>query len=57
VWFELMVSSILSTTAEHDMRSLNPYMSATAYRTVMSLTIVAMLTSIRISQTDRALTR
>lgn len=57
VWFELMVSSILSTTAEHDIRSLNPYMSATAYRTVMSLTIVAMLTSIRISQTDRALTR
>jgi hypothetical protein len=57
VWFELMVASILSTTGEHDIRSLNPYMSATAYRTVMSLTIVAMLTSIRISQTDRALTR
>lgn len=57
VWFELLVSSILSTSAEHDIRSLNPYMSATAYKTVMSLTIVAMLTSIRISQTDRALTR
>lgn len=57
VWFELLVASILSTTAEHDIRSLNPYMSATAYKTVTSLTIVAMLTSIRISQTDRALTR
>lgn len=57
VWFELLVSSILSSTAEHDIRSLNPYLSSTAYKTVMSLTIVAMLTSIRISQTDRALTR
>jgi hypothetical protein len=57
VWFELLVSSILSTSAEHDIRSLNPYASATAYKTVMSLTVVAMLTSIRISQTDRALTR
>jgi hypothetical protein len=55
-WFELLVASILSTTAEHDIRSLNPYMSATAYKTVTSLTVVAMLTSIRISQTDRALT-
>ena len=55
-WFELLVASILSTTAEHDIRSLNPYMSATAYKTVTSLTVVAMLTSIRIAQTDRALT-
>jgi hypothetical protein len=57
VWFELLVASILSSTAEHDIRSLNPYLSATAYKTVMNLTVVAMLTSIRISQTDRALTR
>jgi hypothetical protein len=56
-WFELLVSSILSTTGEHDIRSLNPYMSGVAYKTVTSLTVVAMLTSIRISQTDRALTR
>ena len=54
-WFELLVASILSTTAEHDIRSLNPYMSSVAYRTVTSLTVVAMLTSIRISQTHRAL--
>jgi hypothetical protein len=56
-FFELLVASILSTTAEHDIRSLNPYMSSVAYKTVTSLTVVAMLTSIRISQTDRALTR
>jgi hypothetical protein len=56
-WFELLVASILSTTAEHDIRSLNPYLSVTAYKTVTSLTVVAMLTSIRISQTHRALTR
>lgn len=56
-WFELLVASILSTTAEHDIRSLNPHMSGVAYRTVTSLTVVAMLTSIRISQTHRALTR
>ena len=56
-WFELLVASILSTTSDHDIRSLNPYMSGVAYKTVTSLTIVAMLTSIRISQTDRALTR
>jgi hypothetical protein len=56
-WFELLVASILSTTSEHDIRSLNPYMSGVAYKTVTSLTVVAMLTSIRISQTDRALTR
>lgn len=56
-WFELLVASLLSTTAEHDIRSLNPYMSGVAYKTVTSLTVVAMLTSIRISQTDRALTR
>lgn len=56
-WFELLVASILSTTAEHDIRSLNPYMSGVAYKTVTSLTVVAMLTSIRISQTDRGLTR
>ena len=56
VWFELLVASILSTTAEHDIRSLNPYMSSTAYKTVSSLTVVAMLTSIRIGQTHRALT-
>ena len=56
-WFELLVASILSTTADHDIRSLNPYMSGVAYKTVTSLTIVAMLTSIRISQTHRALTR
>jgi hypothetical protein len=56
-WFELLVASILSTTAEHDIRSLNPHLSAIAYRTVTSLTVVAMLTSIRISQTHRALTR
>jgi hypothetical protein len=56
-WFELLVASVLSTTAEHDIRSLNPYMSSVAYKTVTSLTVVAMLTSIRISQTHRALTR
>jgi hypothetical protein len=56
-WFELLVASILSTTADHDIRSLNAYMSGVAYKTVTSLTVVAMLTSIRISQTDRALTR
>jgi hypothetical protein len=56
-WFELLVASILSTTSEHDIRSLNPYMSGVAYKTVTSLTVVAMLTSIRISQTHRALTR
>lgn len=56
-WFELLVASILSTTAEHDIRSLNPHMSSVAYKTVTSLTVVAMLTSIRISQTHRALTR
>jgi hypothetical protein len=56
-WFELLVASILSTTAEHDVRSLNPHMSSVAYKTVTSLAVVAMLTSIRISQTHRALTR
>lgn len=56
-WFELLVASILSTTSEHDIRSLNPYMSSTAYKTVTSLTIVSMLTSNRIAQTHRALTR
>lgn len=56
-WFELLVASILSTTAEHDIRSLNPYMSSMAYKTVTSLTVVAMLTSNRIAQTHRALTR
>lgn len=56
-WFELLVASILSTTAEHDIRSLNPHMSSVAYKTVTSLTVVAMLTSIRISQTHRALAR
>ena len=54
-WFELLVASILSTTSEHDIRSLNPYMSSVAFKTVTSLTVVAMLTSIRISQTHRAL--
>ncbi len=56
VWFELLVASILSTDAEHDIRSLNPYLSPTAYKTVTSLTVVSMLTSIRIGQTHRALT-
>lgn len=56
-WFELLVASILSTKAEHDIRSLNPHMSAVAYKTVTSLTVVAMLTSVRISQTHRALSR
>lgn len=55
-WFELLVASILSTTSEHDIRSLNPFLSPTAYRTVTSLTVVSMLTSIRIGQTHRALT-
>jgi hypothetical protein len=55
-WFELLVASLLSTTAEHDARNLNPFLSRQAYRTVTSLTIVAMLTSIRIGQTHRALT-
>ncbi len=55
-WFELLVASILSTSAEHDIRSLNPYLSPTAYKTVSSLTVVSMLTSIRIGQTHRALT-
>ena len=54
-WFELLVASTLSTVAEHDIRSLNPHMSGIAYKTVTSLTVVAMLTSIRISQTHRAL--
>ena len=56
VWFELLVASILSSSAEHNIRSLNPYLSPTAYKTVTSLTVVAMLTSIRIGQTHRALT-
>jgi hypothetical protein len=56
-WFELLVAAILSTSAEHDIRSLNPHMSSIAYKTVTSLTVVAMLTSIRISQTHRALSR
>ena len=53
-WFELLVASILSSTSEHDIRSLDPYMSSLAYKTVTSLTVIAMLTSIRISQTRRA---
>ncbi len=56
-WFELLVASILSTNSEYDIRSLNPHMSPVAYKTVTSLTVVAMLTSIRISQTHRALSR
>jgi len=56
-WFELLVASILSSTSEHDIRSLNPYMSGIAYKTVTSLSVVAMLTSIRIAQTHRALSR
>jgi hypothetical protein len=56
-WFELLVASILSTTSEHDIRSLNPHMPVESYRTVTSLTVVAMLTSIRIAQTHRALSR
>ena len=56
VWFELLVASILSSTSEHDIRMLNPFLSRIAYTTVTSLTVVAMLTSIRISQTHRALT-
>lgn len=56
VWFELLVASILSTDAEHDIRSLNPYLSPVAYKTVTSLTVVSMLTSIRIAQSHRALT-
>ena len=55
-WFELLVASILSTTSEHDIRSLNPFLSPNAYKTVTSLTVVSMLTSIRIGQTHRALT-
>ena len=55
VWFELLVASILSTTAEQDIRSLNPYLSGSAYKTVNSLTVVAMLASIRIGQSHRAL--
>jgi hypothetical protein len=55
VWFEHLVASILSTTAEQDIRSLNPYLSAAAYKTVNSLTVVAMLASIRIGQSHRAL--
>lgn len=55
VWFELLVASILSTTAEQDIRSLNPYLSSAAYKTVTSLTVVAMLASIRIGQSHRAL--
>jgi hypothetical protein len=56
VWFELLVAAILSTDAEHNIRSLNPYLSPTAYKTVTSLTVVSMLTSIRIGQSHRALT-
>lgn len=56
VWIELLVASILSTSAELDIRSLNPYLSPNAYKTVTSLTVVSMLTSIRIGQTHRALT-
>ena len=56
VWFELLVASILSSDAEHNIRSLNPYLSPTAYKTVTSLTVVSMLTSIRIGQSHRALT-
>lgn len=55
LWFELLVASILSSTAEHDIRSLNPYLSSVAYKTVNSLAIVAMLASIRIGQSHRAL--
>ena len=55
VWFELLVASILSSTAEQDIRSLNPYLSSAAYKTVNSLTVVAMLASIRIGQSHRAL--
>ena len=55
VWFELLVASILSSTAESDIRSLNPYLSSAAYKTVTSLTVVAMLASIRIGQSHRAL--
>ena len=55
-WFELLVASLLSTSSEHDIRSLNPFLSPTAYKTVTSLMVVSMLTSIRIGQTHRALT-
>ena len=55
VWFELLVGSILSSRAEEDIRSLNPYLSSSAYKTVNSLTVVAMLASIRIGQSHRAL--
>ena len=57
VGFSCLLHLSFSTTAEHDIRSLNPYMSSTAYKTVTILTIVAMLTSNRVAQTHRALTR
>ena len=48
-WFELLVASLLSSTSQHDTRVLNAFISRTAYKTVPSLAVVAMLTSMRIS--------
>lgn len=56
-WFDLLVASILSTSSEQDIMAMNPFLSNSAYKTVTHLTVVAMLTAIRIGQTHRALSR
>ena len=56
-WFDLLVASILSTNSELDIRSMNPFLSSEACKIVTHLTVIAMMTSIRIGQTHRALSR
>lgn len=54
---DLLVASILSTNSEQDIRAMNPYLSSPAYKTVTHLIVVAMMTSVRIGQTHRCLSR
>ena len=56
-WVDLLVASILSTNSERDIQSMNPFLSSSATKTISHLTIVAMMTSIRIGQVHRALSR
>ena len=54
---DLLVASILSTNSEQDICAMNPYLSSSAYKTVTHLIVVAMMTSVRIGQTHRCLSR
>ena len=55
LWFEFLVSQLLSTTSDSDLLKLNPFLTVKDLRVIYDLTVSVMLRVIRVGHINRCL--